>query len=223
MKYDKDSYVVIPNKKTLKGEASTVQSVYFWICDHADAGGQCWPSIKTLALEAGCSERTVDASVKRLVELGILTKNNRFKDNEQQTNIYQINLISAPPSATIAPPLAQPLRTELNPILIQSNTSELEIRVVPEEKETEPRSKTKPKYPNARTAFSWFPRVEPSWGLNTTELKHGELLFLRGERQVKIALRFVAEHKGEEYFPTVTKPSDLERKWKDIVAKQKTV
>lgn len=153
MKYDKDSYVVIPNKKTIRGEASTVQSVYFWICDHADAGGECWPSIKTLAKEAGCSERTVDAAVKRLVELGILTKSNRFKDNEQQTNIYQINLVSAPPSATIAPPLAQPLRTELNPIRTQSNiTAKAVFTIEPEDK---PRKNTKSEALPYEKALRW--------------------------------------------------------------------
>lgn len=79
------------------------------------------------------------------------------------------------------------------------------------------RPKTKPKYPHSKEVFSWFPRPEKSWEINTTELKHSELLWVRGEKKVKGALAFVEKHKGEEYFPKITKPSDLERKWNDLV------
>lgn len=77
-------------------------------------------------------------------------------------------------------------------------------------------SKTPPKYPNARTVFSWFPRPEPSWKMNTVECMHAELLYVRGEAEVRKRLRYLAEHEGEDFLPTVTKPSDLERKWVDI-------
>lgn len=105
----------------------------------------------------------------------------------------------------------------------ESGLSPLKYEIKPELKgdgsEVKPRAKAK--YPNARTAFSWFPRRERSWEMNTTELKHGELLFLRGEGQVKKALAFVQEHDDEEFFYSVRKPSDLERKWNDILAFKK--
>lgn len=86
-----------------------------------------------------------------------------------------------------------------------------------ESKEDEyPRAKPKPKYPNAKAVFSWFPDQQKSWQLNTTELKHAELLFERGESRVKSAMAYVAKHSGDEYFPKITKPSDLERKWVDL-------
>lgn len=83
-----------------------------------------------------------------------------------------------------------------------------------DEKE-KPRGKAK--YPNAPIVFGWFSRPQKSWKLNTTELKHAELLFERGEKKVKAALEFIAENKDEDYFPKVTKPSDLERKWNDLL------
>lgn len=78
--------------------------------------------------------------------------------------------------------------------------------------------KTKPKYPHAKEVFSWFPDRQKSWELNTTELKHAELLFERGEEKVRGALSFTAKHKDDEMFYKITKPSDLERKWVDLVA-----
>lgn len=81
-----------------------------------------------------------------------------------------------------------------------------------------PEKKSQAKYPHSKEVFSWFPKPEKSWGLNTTELKHSELLWERGEVKVKSALNFIARHKGEDYLPKVTKPSDLERKWEDLKA-----
>lgn len=104
---------------------------------------------------------------------------------------------------------------------IEENTSEPKVRIESfssKEEESEPRVKSRPKYPNAKTVFGWFPSQERSWILNTTELKHAELLYERGESKVKGALSFAAKHKDEEYFPKITKPSDLERKWEDIKA-----
>ena len=83
--------------------------------------------------------------------------------------------------------------------------------------DTEEPPKKQRKYPNALTVFSWFAEPEASWELNTTELKHAELLFLRGEAKVRSALAFVKKHAGEDYLPKITKPSDLERKWNDLV------
>lgn len=89
------------------------------------------------------------------------------------------------------------------------------------EENTNPKKENKTKYVNAHTAFSWFPRPQKSWGINVTELKHGELLFERGEEKVKSMLEFIREYREEEYFPQVTKPSDLERKWLSLEKKRK--
>lgn len=81
---------------------------------------------------------------------------------------------------------------------------------------TEKEPTAAPKYPNALKVFDWFHEPEPSWNMNTTELKHGELLYKRGEATVKEILDFVEKHREKDYFPKITKPSDLERKWVDI-------
>lgn len=95
----------------------------------------------------------------------------------------------------------------------EENMGATRVELVSEE---EKQPKTPPKYPHSREVFGWFPKPEPSWKLNTTELKHSELLWERGEEKVKGALRYCAAHKDDSHFYQVTKPSDLERKWEDI-------
>lgn len=90
--------------------------------------------------------------------------------------------------------------------------------IVSLENEREAREKKTARYPNARITFSWFPNPEKSWNLNTTELKHGELLFERGEKKVRSALSFYQKNKDHEHIPQILKPSDLERKWNDLIA-----
>ena len=90
-----------------------------------------------------------------------------------------------------------------------------QVEVVPETEEIRnPRAPKK--FPHSKEVFSWFPTPEPSWTINTTELKHAELLWARGEAKVKGALTFIKKHRGEDFLPKVTKPSDLERKWNDL-------
>lgn len=84
--------------------------------------------------------------------------------------------------------------------------------------EERPTKTSKSKYKHSKEVFSWFPNPQKSWAFNTTELKHAELLFDRGEAEVKKRLRFLKEHEGEDFLPSITKPSDLERKWEDIKA-----
>lgn len=107
----------------------------------------------------------------------------------------------------------------LIPIPILNSTSVADappVYTIQREEDAERVPKSKPKYPHAKDVFRWFPSPQRSWELNTTELKHAELLWERGEEKVKAALRYVAKHKDDDHFYSVTKPSDLERKWEDI-------
>ena len=103
---------------------------------------------------------------------------------------------------------------------IRQDISEPKVRVesfIPGKEDAEARPKYARKYPNAREVFGWFEEQEPSWTLNTTELKHAELLYERGMDAVRKALKYHENHKDDEgYGFTVLKPSDLERKWSNI-------
>jgi len=73
------------------------------------------------------------------------------------------------------------------------------------------------KYPHSKEVFALFPDPQKSWGINTTELKHSELLYERGIPKVKSALAYYAKHKDEDFSLRISKPSDLERKWVDLI------
>lgn len=99
MKYQKGSFVVIPNKGIIKGQEPEVQCVYLWICEHANEEGICFPSVTTLSLKSGVSKRKVYECVMKLEELGIIKKTNRKNGKENLTNVYQIMIIDDEGSA----------------------------------------------------------------------------------------------------------------------------
>lgn len=93
MRYEKGTFTTVPNKRALKGEDAYIECVFFWICGYADDDGICFPSIPTLAKDAGCSETSVHRAIRRLEEIGILRKTNRKEGNKNLSNVYQICLV----------------------------------------------------------------------------------------------------------------------------------
>jgi len=108
----------------------------------------------------------------------------------------------------------------LIPIPILNSTSAPSAQPVTVEKEDDGSKKeSHAKYPHAKEVFSWFRKPQKSWMAlkNVQEREYAEYLWERGEKNVKGAIAFCADHSEEEYFPKVNKPSDLEKKWLDIV------
>jgi hypothetical protein len=102
MKYQKGTFVVVPNKEHLKGKPSELQTLFFWLCEHADLEGICYPSRVTLAEEAGCGLKSVDKYLKQLVKMGLIEKTTRQKpnSNENTSNLYQVVVAEMlPPSS----------------------------------------------------------------------------------------------------------------------------
>ena len=103
-----------------------------------------------------------------------------------------------------------------------SNTRVAEApRVVYEiEREYEERPKKPAKYPHSKEVFSWFPNPQASWMAlkNVQEREYAEYLYARGEEKVCGALAFYQKHKDDKFIPKIVKPSDLEKKWNDLVA-----
>ena len=93
MKFKKGTFINIPNKQVIKGQKASTQSVYLWICEHADDEGLCFPSYATLGREAGVSRRQAMREVGVLQKLGILVRTNRTDDTKNLTNIYQIMIV----------------------------------------------------------------------------------------------------------------------------------
>jgi len=80
-----------------------------------------------------------------------------------------------------------------------------------------PKKVSTAKYPHSKEVFGWFPSIEPSWKENTTELKHTEMLYVRGEAAVIGIIKFCLKYEHMEFFPKWRKPSSLERNWPEIL------
>ena len=94
MKYKKGDFILVANKRSIKGLDPNKQVIIMWLCEHSDDTMQSFPSRKTLANECGVSVRTLDRHLNDLVELGLLVKTARYNDNEQTSNVYEVVLRS---------------------------------------------------------------------------------------------------------------------------------
>ncbi|WP_433530752.1 helix-turn-helix domain-containing protein [Micromonospora sp. CA-263727] len=72
------------------------RAVAIAIAAHANADGVAWPSVATLADYAGCSERTVQRALAKLVQLGRLAVS---KVAGIATRVYRLLTASGVPSA----------------------------------------------------------------------------------------------------------------------------
>lgn len=115
MKYEKGNFITVPNKSELKKLDAQSQVLFMWLCSFTDEKGQCYPSVSRLAECCGLSKRTIIDRVKILIDKGLITKTERFIDDSQQTNLFQIHLI---PSAPESSPSANKVKkgvTDLHP------------------------------------------------------------------------------------------------------------
>lgn len=67
------------------------KAVLFYLKDHVDSEGKCWPGIRTIAGELGLSRSTVKRALGELVEVGVVEKERRWRENGSFTsNLYRI-------------------------------------------------------------------------------------------------------------------------------------
>jgi hypothetical protein len=69
--------------------------VYIVLCSHAKKDGPCFPSVNTIAREASCSRAKVFEAIKRLEEIGVISRSSQiFEGRGQTSNLYEILDIS---------------------------------------------------------------------------------------------------------------------------------
>jgi DNA-binding Lrp family transcriptional regulator len=182
----------------------------FWI-----SGKTVFASNQFFAEKLGCTERHIQGCLEKLEEMGLLERIGKSQNRKIVPKGTNPEFVEGRTDSSVRDELSVHHISDSNS---DSNTSADEPREIVEVfEESERASKKPPKYPNARTVFAWFPNPEPSWKLNTTELKHAELLFLRGEAKVRSALAYVKAHQDDDFFYSITSPSELERKWVKLV------
>lgn len=65
--------------------------VYICLTRHANKQGQSFPSYRKLAEESRCCKRTVMRAVSKLIEMGLIILQHRYRENGKQTsNLYTI-------------------------------------------------------------------------------------------------------------------------------------
>lgn len=132
MKYEKWTFVVIPNIKQLEWKSPVLQTIYMWICYYSNQDWLCFPSQKTLAKNVWVSNNTLKTYLKELEKLWLLCRERRYKDNQEITSMYQVLIGVSTIDIGVGQPLGegvstieggvgQPLPTELNVSLTKSN------------------------------------------------------------------------------------------------------
>jgi len=66
------------------------QTVFMWLCFHANQEGECYPSHVTIAREAGLGKTSIKKAIAILVDSGLIEKENRKDGKKNKTNLYQI-------------------------------------------------------------------------------------------------------------------------------------
>lgn len=79
------------------------------LADFANDEGKCWPSVRTIARKARCSERRVQLALNRLKDEGRLSVDEQASETHRHTNVY--TLVGAEMGEKSAPLLRNKGRT----------------------------------------------------------------------------------------------------------------
>jgi len=73
---------------------SRTKAVYMYLRDRANKNGKCWPGIKTIARDLNLSISTVKRALDDLYRAGLVSKENRWRENGSLTsNLYSLGEI----------------------------------------------------------------------------------------------------------------------------------
>ena len=63
------------------------RSVYIYLSDRANKKGECWPAIPTIASELNLSESTVRRALHDLRKAGLITTEQRYRQNGGKSSL----------------------------------------------------------------------------------------------------------------------------------------
>lgn len=63
------------------------KTVYMYLKDRCNQRGQCYPAIGTIAKELHLSRKTVERAVADLVQAGLVTKEQRWRENGGRSSL----------------------------------------------------------------------------------------------------------------------------------------
>lgn len=106
MRYEKGSFITVPNKVAMRRLSLGARAVFIEICDMSDDEGVCFPARSTIATRIKMSIDSVDRFIEELVTENFIEKSRRKTPNGDYTsNQYQILLVE------VAAPMPLPSRT----------------------------------------------------------------------------------------------------------------
>lgn len=130
MRYERGTFITIPNKEHLRLVSLGARAVFVEMCDMCDEYGLCFPSRKTLCQRVGMSENSIDRFIEELLKNGLITKSRRTDSKGGYTsNLYHVMILPplSPPVGTPYPhPQGDPIPTHselTKPILTKTNTA----------------------------------------------------------------------------------------------------
>lgn len=132
-------FAIVPCK-SVEGLDPYCQTVYMWLCQHANDSNQCWPSIATLMAKCGIKSRSkVQDSIKTLSGKGLVKKDERKEDGISTSNLYEVFYEEGPqyglPPSVIKTTPVRNTDTELKPLEpkpIELKESHVAIATVPQ-------------------------------------------------------------------------------------------
>lgn len=214
---ESNGWIKLHRKLQAKGYYKNSQYVHLWVhllllANHKeheymhDGGlvmikeGQLITGRKELSRATGIAETTIERILKLL--------ENEHQIGQQKTNKYRVITIlnwkehqNRTEERTSSGHLADTYKNDKKEKNIAVAIAPAAIEVVHQAPEESERLQKKQTYPNARKAFKWFPEYDPSWGINVTELKAGELLFDRGEEKVRKNIKYCVPRMEMDGFP----------------------
>jgi predicted transcriptional regulator len=103
--YEKGNYLIVPNMHVVLKLRGATLNVYLAIVNYADDSGNCYPSYKRLADDTGYARRQCIKAMGELVDIGLIKKYGRARnDGGQTSNSYQLYLIHKPSDTQDTPP-----------------------------------------------------------------------------------------------------------------------
>ena len=93
MNFEPGTFILVPNKHLLKKMSMKAQITWLALCAHADSDGVCWPSFNAMSKLTNIGERTLKRGVEELIELKLVEKKQRKKeDGSYSSNYYTLYL-----------------------------------------------------------------------------------------------------------------------------------
>lgn len=198
-------------------EAILWQQIHYWSDKCLDLDGWVYKTKEDIEFETTLTRKQQDTARANLERGGFLKTELRKVNNaptlhyQCQIGLVQKGLMEKPERGeSIEKPERDFSSIQRVPETTTSADKPRDYRPYEEKPE---RQKKPSKYPHALEVFALFPKPDPSWRINTTELKHAELLFARGLDKVAKALAFYEEHKHLEFCHEIVTPFDLNTKW----------